>query len=700
MNILQILPQLESGGVETGTIDLAKELVARGHKAVVISAGGALVNQLKEAGAKHYRLDVHKKSLLSIISLIPAVARILRAECIDVVHARSRVPAWIAFFAAKMTNTAFITTCHGYYSKHFLSRVMGWGKYVIVISQIIGRRMIDDFGVSNEKIRLIYRGADLKKFKFRGYFVKKNIEKKVIGIIGRITPLKGHLHFIKAIPGVLSDFPGLKVLIAGDAPPGKRQYYQELLDLVEKLNLKNNVEFIGNIEDVPALLNKLDLLVLSTTTQEAFGRVVIEAGAVGVPVVATRVGGVVEIIEDQKEGILVEPSNSYAMSRAIVRALKDTQLAENCACGLKQKVEDLFSLDSLVNKTIKVYEEAAQKKRILVVKMGALGDIVLITPALKAIRKRFPLAGIEVLIKKEYKELLQTCPYIDNLIVLKGNSLADVVKKVFYLRRVGFDKSIDLQNSRMSHLICFLGGIPERFGYKNKKFGSLLNRGIKDIAKGLDPVAHQFKVLKKLDIEMENKCLELWLDKRHEENAEKFLSQNWVTKGQIIVGINPLASYRWQSKTWKLDRYAQVADKLAKELNARILFTGTAADWAEIDAIIRLTYCKPINACGKTSLMQLAALIKCCSVFLTVDSAPMHIAAAVGTPFVALFGPTDPKRHLPSEAKSVLISKDSLECIRCYRSHCYHKRCMEDITVEQVYEAMVSLILKRAERGK
>ncbi|MFA4993561.1 MAG: glycosyltransferase, partial [Candidatus Omnitrophota bacterium] len=152
MKVLQILPELNVGGVETGTLDLSKYLVRLGHKVVVVSAGGALVKELEVAGAKHYTLPVHKKSILSIYKLIPLLAEIIRREEIDVVHARSRVPAWIAYFACRRTKAIFITTCHGYYKKHLFSMVMGWGKRVIVLSNVIARHMIEDFALPHERI--------------------------------------------------------------------------------------------------------------------------------------------------------------------------------------------------------------------------------------------------------------------------------------------------------------------------------------------------------------------------------------------------------------------------------------------------------------------------------------------------------------------------------------------------------------------
>ncbi|MEI6631556.1 MAG: glycosyltransferase, partial [bacterium] len=217
MNILQILPELHVGGVETGTVDLARALVKLGHKAVVVSAGGELVRDLEACGARHYHLPVHKKSIFAILKLIPELQKIIKKENIDIVHARSRVPAWIAYFAARRSGCLFITTCHGYYKKHLFSSVMGWGKRVIVLSNAIGRHMIDDFSVPHERIRLIPRSVDLDKFKFLSP-EKKRKEEFNVGIIARLTPIKGHLHFIKAMARVARVAPRLKIWIVGDAP--------------------------------------------------------------------------------------------------------------------------------------------------------------------------------------------------------------------------------------------------------------------------------------------------------------------------------------------------------------------------------------------------------------------------------------------------------------------------------------------------
>ncbi|MBU4478954.1 MAG: glycosyltransferase [Candidatus Omnitrophica bacterium] len=697
MNILQILPELESGGVETGTVDLACALAQKGHAAFVISAGGRLVEKLTRSRVRHICLPVHKKSLLSVLSCARKVRAIIRREKIDIVHARSRVPAWIAFFACRGTKAAFITTCHGYYSEHFFSRIMGWGKIVIVISQIIGRHMINDFHVQKEKIRLIYRGVDLNLFPFRGKPAMEEPDKKLIGIVGRIVPLKGHIHFIKSLPTILHEFPGAKALIIGGAPQERRDYYQEVTRLVEGLNLADKVEFLGTVDDVAAALRRLDVLVMSTTTEEAFGRVIIEAGAVGVPVVATKVGGVVEIIEHEEDGLLVEPAQPFELAQAVIRLFRNKPLSERCVHNLRKKVEAQFSLSSLVNKTIAVYNEALRNKQLLVIKFGAFGDVILIGPSLKALRGRFPDAHISVMVRDEYKDVLQMCPYIDDIIIFKKKGLPGCLKHISELRRKRFDIAVDFQNNNISHVLAFAAGIAERYGYVNKKMGFLLNKGIFDRSAG-DPVTHQFRILEQLGIEPANKRLEMWISAHDRGYVDDFLKENWHSDNQPLIGINALASRRWQTKVWSADSYARVADAVAGQFNARVVFTGTQGDAAIIDRIISRTRCRPINAAGRTSPLQLAALIERCAVLLTIDSAPMHMAAALGTPFVAMFGPTDPKRHLPYAQKCVLICKD-LKCAPCYSPKCFRKNCMREITVEEVMLAMRSLLGEKVHKN-
>ncbi|MFC1704648.1 lipopolysaccharide heptosyltransferase II [Candidatus Omnitrophota bacterium] len=693
MKILQILPELQVGGVETGTIDLSRYLVEHGHKVVVVSNGGELVKTLETIDVVHYRLPVHRKSLVSAIEMIKELIKIIQKEKVDIVHARSRVPAWIAFFATRITHTTFITTCHGHYSQHFFSRVMGWAKVVIVPSQVIGKHMIDDFHVPYQRIRLIPRWADLNQFKFSS-MDKRPKTKFTIGIVGRITPLKGHEYLLKAMAKVLRSLPYIKLLIIGDAPEHKMHYRDELKTLVRRLGLTHYVEFLGNRKDIPELLSRLNLLVLATTTEEAFGRVILEAQVSGVPVVATRVGGVIDIVEDGVTGVLVPPKSTDALAEAIVRVLKNPQLARKLSENAHKKAKENFTLDQMAEKIVNVYKEAAKAKDILVIKMSALGDVILSVPSLRAIRKNMPHARIYCLVGKPSQNIVQSCPYVDEVIIYDAQSkhkgIRGMIKLARELRRLNFDMVIDLQNNRKSHLLSFLSMSLVRYGFDNKKLSFLLNKRIPLSSTAQLPVQQQFQLLEAAGIATDDQRLELWPSKDDEEYVSKLVSSFWVAKKEKLVGINISASKRWLTKCWPLENFAALCDELAKK-NVRTVITGTEEEITIAKRFSLMTKSKPLVVVGQTNLMQLASLIKKLQVFITADSAPLHVAAAMETPFVALFGPTSPSRHMPPAKRCVVIKKE-LQCVPCYKPICVTKQCMVDISVQEVLQATEKLL--------
>lgn len=691
MNILQILPSLDVGGVETGTIDVARYLVSKGHKAITVSGGGRLVKELDKINSRHYNLPVGKKSPLNIIFMVKALKEIMRREDIDIVHARSRVPALTAYFACRSAKKPFITTAHGYYRKHLLSEAMGWGKFVIVASNIVAKHMVHNFGVPYERIRLIPRGVELARFKFRD--PKTYLSKEfTVGMVSRITPLKGHSDFIKAASILRREIPFLRAVIVGDAP--KEKYKEDLELLVRRLGLSGTVEFIPSTEDVPQVMAKLDVLVSATITPEAFGRIIIEAQASGVPVVATKVGGVVDIIEDEENGLLCAAQDPVDMASKILRLRADRDLWARLAVEGKESVSARFDLETMTEKTLAVYEEALGASNILVIKMSAVGDVILSVPSLRAIRSRFPMANIKVLVDVRSREILDACPYINELIVCdldgRHKGLAGALKLGSTLRKYCFDIVIDLQNNRSSHLLAALSLACFRYGYDNGKWPFFLNRTIKDDAPYLDPIEHQFRTLKMAGIKPQDRTLELWPSGSDDRNIDAFLAENWVKPEQKLVGINVRASSRWATKNWPAPYIAELCDRLAKELNIRVVLTGAPSNADFAKEIGRMTKSKPIVSAGKTSLMELASLIKRFKVYLTPDSAPMHIAVSMNTPAIALFGPTDPSRHAVKSQGCIVICKGSeLKCSPCYSPGCSKKfACMRKISVDEVFEAM------------
>ncbi len=693
MNVLQILPELKSGGVERGTVDLAKYLRRKGHKAVVVSAGGPLVGDLTSAGVIHYRLPVQKKNPFHIFRSALALSKIVKLENIDVIHARSRVPALIAYWASRRTHVPFITTCHGFYSEQPFSRVMGWGKIVIVASHVIGKRMREDFGVSHAKIRLIPRGVDLAEFKPSPEGHPKKSGEIIIGIIGRLTPIKGHALFLKAMARVVRVIPQAKIQIIGDAP--KPQYKEEMMLMAKNLGLAHATEFLGTRYDIAQLLSKMSVLVVPSVGEEAFGRVAIEAGACGVPVVATRIGGLVDIIEHEKDGLLTPTDDPRVLADAVLRLLKNPPLAAGFAKSLKEKVERDFNLDVMFEKTLKVYEEAVSQKKILVIKLSALGDVILSIPSLRALRQKYPEAWISVLVSRKARKIVRNCPYVNDVLVYeedpRRNRLASWMGMSKLLAKEDFDIVVDLQNNKISHLLAFLSGARIRAGHDNGKWSFFLNKKTKESGSALPPIEHQFLVLKLLGIQATDRKLEFWTDAEEDRRVEDFLKSQWVSQSQILVGINPGSSLRWPTKQWPLENFSKLCDELARR-NIRVILTGSKEDELLAEELLSLTRNKPINAVGCTTITELAALIRRCQVFISSDSAPMHIASSVDASLIALFGPTDPKRHLVPPTAYQVFWKE-IQCSPCYLRACpIGLICMKKIGVQEILDAVLYFI--------
>ncbi|MBN1793516.1 MAG: lipopolysaccharide heptosyltransferase II [Candidatus Omnitrophica bacterium] len=694
MKIVQLVPELKVGGVERGVVDLSRILIKEGHQAYVISHGGELVNRLTKIGATHYTLPIHSKNPFLMIRMIWKVAEIIEKEGIDIVHARSRVPAWIGFFAAFKSQRPFVTTCHGYYRKHFFSKVMGWGKRVIANSAVVANHMISDFGVAHDKIRIIPRGVDLEEFRFTECRTELSGD-WTVALVGRMTPLKGHIPFLKAMAKVARVVPHIKIWFVGDAHEKNAGYRNEVQLMAKRLGLDRYTEFLGNREDIPALLNSIDLLVLPTIKPEAFGRVLIEAGACGVPVVASRVGGITEVIEDKKTGLLVRPEDPDELASAIIAVLRDRSVAKTMAHALRERVEKLFSLESMAQQVLKTYQDVLTHKKILIIKIGALGDVILAVPGIRAIREKYRQAHITVLVGEEAAPVIRRCPYIDNIIIYERDLLdrdpAAFMKFIARLQKESFDMSFDLQNNRRSRLLAFAAFIPKRYGYKNGKYSFLLNHGVPVVNKQMRPVPHQFHMLHFFGMSSTREDLEFWIKKEDERAIDQLLQEGWTAHDSLLIGINPGSSDRWTSKRWPLRNFVRLCDELAK-MNIRVIFTGTETDKNVIKEIIASTKAKPVDASGRTSLFELGALIKRCAVFVTADSAPLHIAAAVQTPFVALFGPTDPERHLPPAKKYVVLHK-KVRCAPCYKPECNSDlRCLKKITVDEVLKAIKGLL--------
>jgi heptosyltransferase-2 len=283
---------------------------------------------------------------------------------------------------------------------------------------------------------------------------------------------------------------------------------------------------------------------------------------------------------------------------------------------------------------------------------------------------------------------------VDDVLIYDPHGRPDALRQwtlVKRLRERGFDVSVDLQNSRRTHLLAWLAGIPVRAGYR-RKCGWLLNRGVRLPRVVLAPIAHQHYLLQKAGIAPDGDALELWPQAADEQRAEALVRSLRTPERPLIVGMHPGGSGRWQTKRWDLDRWARVCDALAQR-GVGVIVTGGPEERALGEALLRLTGRPPLVVIGQTTLMELACLIKRCDAFMAHDSSSLHLASAVGTPAVALFGPTDPRRHLPPTFAGQVIKKD-VWCSPCYAARCrtITHACMKRISVEEVLRAVLGLL--------
>lgn len=366
LTVAQILPRLDSGGVERGTIEVARALLERGHRAIVISAGGAMVRELDALGAEHIQMPVDAKNPITLRRVRP-LRRLLREREIDILHARSRVPAWISYLAwRKMPPDArprFVTTVHGLHSVSLYSSIMHRGEAVIAVSEAAREHVVTNYrSVRSERIRVVHRGVDPADYphgyeppgdwlaRWRRDFPQL-AGRPLITTIGRLTRLKGHHDLITLIAHLRDEGADAAAAIVGGEDPRRRAYAAELRERVRREKLEDRVAFTGARADVREIAAASDLVVSLSTKPESFGRTVLEALRLGTPVLGYDHGGVGEILRGvYPEGAVPLRDLTELTRRARLLLSQPKQLVPPTDRFTKRQM-----LDSILN----LYEELA-----------------------------------------------------------------------------------------------------------------------------------------------------------------------------------------------------------------------------------------------------------------------------------------------------------------------------------------------------
>lgn len=369
-SVLQVVPALVSGGVERGTVEVAAALAAAGWRSYVASAGGKMVHEITRHGGRHITLPLASKNPVVIRRNVGRLARVIEEFEVDIVHARSRAPAWSAWAAARRTGRHFVTTFHNAYGsgtrlRRWYNSVMGRGELVIAISQFVAEHAAATYGLAPERLRIIERGVDLQRFDPQRVSPERIIrlarewrlpdDQPVVMLPGRLTRWKGQLDLIAAIEGL--GRANLRCLLVG-SDDGRGSFRREVEQEIVRRNLDGIVCCVPDCSDMPAALMLADVVVSASNRPEGFGRVVVEAQAMGRPVVATDHGGARETVLHGETGWLVPPGDPPALARAIAEALalappERQALASRAIAHARVN----FSTERMCARTLAVYEE-------------------------------------------------------------------------------------------------------------------------------------------------------------------------------------------------------------------------------------------------------------------------------------------------------------------------------------------------------
>jgi len=362
MKVLQIIPEMDSGGVERGTLELARYLGAQGHESLVISGGGKIVPQLEACGTRHITLPVGRKRPSSLL-LVPKLRRLFIQEKPDILHLRSRMPAWLAWLTWRgmdpATRPRLVTTVHGFNSVNRYSEIMTCGERVICVSESVRRHVIKHYPrVPQAKLRVVHRGIDPSEY-HHGYRPSADWResfhqefpatrgKRLVTLPGRITRLKGHEDFAHVLKD-LSAREEVHGVIAGGAHPRKAAYLDEMRTLFEVEGLSGRVTFTGGRSDLREILAISAVVVSLTTQPESFGRTTLEALGLGVPVAGYDHGGVGEQLDILYPAGRIRP-NDPADAARVVKLLLDKPPAV--------PVNHPFTLKAMLEGTMEVYGE-------------------------------------------------------------------------------------------------------------------------------------------------------------------------------------------------------------------------------------------------------------------------------------------------------------------------------------------------------
>ena len=364
MKVLHLATHLNMGGISIYILRLARQMAALGVETHVLSSGGTLTPQFQAAGIATHERNIRTKNEIhpKLYFQLNALARWVRENKFEILHAHTRVTQVLAFWISRMTGVPVVTTCHGFYKPRLGRRLLpAWGERVIAISDLVGADLQKALKAEPARLRMIHNGVDPEELDAQYARHSKasaaasfgfGADSFVIGVIARLVQDKGHEYLIQAMPQLQKNIPELKLLIVGDGP-----YRAELEALAAKLLKPGTVIFTGSLDDIARPLAAMDIFVLPAVWREGFGLSIIEAMCCRKPAVVTNIWALKTLIKDGETGLLIEPRDCEAITATLLRLYQNPGLRAQLGDAGRQEVLQSFTMKRMAEEVLAVYKE-------------------------------------------------------------------------------------------------------------------------------------------------------------------------------------------------------------------------------------------------------------------------------------------------------------------------------------------------------
>lgn len=545
--------------------------------------------------------------------------------------------------------------------------------------------------------------------------------------VGGADPRKNHRVLLQAAAAIRPQLKGRTLVLVGDAVHRHGNYHET----AAKLGITDCVLCPGRVpmDDLRLLYSFADVFVFPSL-YEGFGMPVLEAMACGAPVITSNRSSLLEVAGDA--AILVNPEQSDQLADAIVRVLEDARLRDSLRSRGFARIAR-FSWDAAARQVMTVYRDACRSpaaarrshlvserpaslpgkpwtvlptastserragpiERALVIKLRYVGDVLLATAVPRALKMARPGVHVTMAVMQGTEGVLTGNPYVDDLLIVDRSTFWTQAEFFREIRRRRFDCVLDLTGNDRSELACLLSQAAVRVGFRDpRRWRARLayTHEHEPLSRPGHRIARDLALLETIGIPPQQEWPRIYLSPEEEASGERLRQE--LRAGAMdrpLVMLHPGARYWF--KTWPAERFAELADSLTDRLGCIVVIGGGPAEQPIGRAIEQMAHASTVNLVGVIGLREYAALVKRCALFIGNDNGAMHIAAAVGTPVIGLFGPSDPVEWSPLGTHTQICYK-GMDCRQCFHPTCQRgeQNCMRQIPVEEVFEKAQMLL--------